>query len=131
VAKPKPAKKQEIEVLNPKGATSSADSSSTPTAAKNTGGDDGEEEDSDLPEMTPALIGFSKIPFGNFEQSFRYIQQNRETFVPGASDALLVAAFNAESDGKPKYARQCTHQSLLLQYCEKIGGDGLGMFFSK
>jgi cell division cycle protein 37 len=81
--------------------------------------------------MNPTLIGFSQIPFGDYEKSFKYIQDHRDTVVPGASDALLVAAFTAQSEGKKKYARQCVHQSLLLQYCEKIGGDGVRVFFQK
>lgn len=51
--------------------------------------------------------------------------------VPGASDALLVAAFTAESNGQFRYAQQCVHQSLLIQYCEKLGGDGVRVFFKK
>jgi len=48
-----------------------------------------------------------------------------------AADALLVAAFTAEGKGKSKYAKQCVHQSLLLQYGEKLGKDGVGIFFKK
>ena len=51
--------------------------------------------------------------------------------MPGASDALLVAAFTAQGDGKAKYAKQCVHQSLLLQYCEKLGKDGVSIFFKR
>jgi len=131
VIKPKEPKKKatttEIEVLNPKvsASTSSAASSSVPTISNE------DLDDMDLPEMTATLVGFSKIPYGDFEQSFRYIQAHRDTVVEGASDALIVAAFSAESEGKHKYARQCVHQSLLLQYCEKIGGDGVRVFFGK
>ncbi|KIK18353.1 hypothetical protein PISMIDRAFT_109573 [Pisolithus microcarpus 441] len=57
--------------------------------------------------------------------------RTRDLFVPGASDALLVAAFRAQMDGKAKYARQCVHQSLLLQYCDKLGKDGVRVFFEK
>jgi cell division cycle protein 37 len=81
--------------------------------------------------MTPSLTEFSKIGWGRFEQSYEFIKAHREVVVPGASDALLIAAFRAARDGKEKYARQCVHQSLLLQYCEKIGGDGVRMFFMK
>ena len=49
----------------------------------------------------------------------------------GASDALLVAGFRAQGQNQPKYAKQCIHQSLLLQYCEKLGRDGVGVFFKK
>lgn len=49
----------------------------------------------------------------------------------GSSDALLVAAFKAEQAGEKRYAKQCVHQSLVLQYGEKLGHDGFRLFFKK
>ena len=112
----------EIEVLNPKA------TASTPTPEDK---DEDEDEDEELPELTPALQVFSKIPLGAYDKSFEYIQQHREVYVPGAADALFVAAFRAQNQEKYKYAKQCVHQSLLLQYCEKLGRDGVGVFFKK
>ncbi|KAF5314894.1 hypothetical protein D9619_006969 [Psilocybe cf. subviscida] len=111
-----------FEVLNPKSAESSTSDPAT--------NDDDEEEDG-LPELTESLIAFSKLPAKDYEKSYEFIQQHRDVYVPGASDALLVAAFTAEGENKPKYARQCVFQSLLLQYCEKLGRDGVGIFFKK
>ncbi|KAF9485816.1 hsp90-like protein [Pholiota conissans] len=110
-----------IEVLNPQ----SVETSSSSKAAD----DDAEEEG--LPELTPSLEAFSKIPLWSYEKSFEFIQEHRDVYVPGASDALLVAAFTAQGEGKSKYAKQCVHQSLLIQYCEKLGRDGVGIFFKK
>ncbi|KAJ7025338.1 hypothetical protein C8F04DRAFT_136573 [Mycena alexandri] len=90
-----------------------------------------EELDDDITNLTPSLEAFSKIPLKAFEQSFRFIQQHRDVVVPGASDSLLGAAFKAQYDDKPKYAKQCVHQSLLLQYGDKLGASGLGIFFKK
>ncbi|KAJ6585071.1 hsp90-like protein [Mycena capillaripes] len=87
--------------------------------------------DDDIANLTPSLDAFSRIPLKAFEQSFRFIQQHRDVVVPGASDSLLGAAFKAQYDDKPKYAKQCVHQSLLLQYGDKLGVDGLGVFFKK
>ena len=115
-------KTTEIEVLNPKASSSS---SAPPPPDTDT-----EEEDS-LPQLSPSLVGFSKIPVGNFEKSYEYIQGHRDVIVEGASDALLVAAFEAESEGKTKYAAQCVFQSLLLQYCDQLGKDGVGVFFRR
>ena len=124
-AKPK-AKTTEFEVLNPKASTSTA----APTAA-----DDDEDEDfledTELPELTPSLETFSRLPLWGYETSWKFIQSHRDVVVPGASDALLVAAFRAQGDAKEKYAKQCVHQSLLLQYCDKLGGDGVRVFFQK
>ncbi|KAJ3722101.1 Cdc37 N terminal kinase binding-domain-containing protein [Lentinula guzmanii] len=110
----------EFETLNPKASSSKLPSSSVST-----------EEDDALPELTPSLAEFSKIPYRGFQKSFEYIQNHRDVIVPGASDALLVAAFTAEGEGRKKLAKQCVHQSLLLQYCEKLGGDGVRVFFQK
>jgi len=84
-----------------------------------------------LPELTPSLEAFSKLPIGDYEKSFHFIQEHRDVYVPGAADALLIAAFTAQGEGKAKWAKQCVHQSLLLQYCEKLGRDGVGLFFKK
>lgn len=93
---------------------------------------DSEEEDAgNLPNLTPELLGFSKIKIGNYEESYRYIQEHRSTYVSGADDALLVAAYEAESKGQNKYAKQCVNQALLLQYCEKLGKDGPALFFRR
>ena len=81
--------------------------------------------------MTPSLVEFSKLPLMGFEETWEFIKQHRDVVVPGASDALLVAAFEAQSEGRSEYARKCVHQSLLLSYCEKLGGDGVSLFFRK
>lgn len=112
-----------VEVLNPKGME--AAETSEVTSKDDGDGDDG------VPEMTPSLEEFAKIPLGEFEKSFHFIQQHRDVYVPGAPDALFIAGFTAQSAGKAKYAKQCVHQSLLLQYCEKLGKDGVGVFFKK
>ncbi|KAF7288542.1 Hsp90 co-chaperone Cdc37g [Mycena chlorophos] len=93
--------------------------------------DEEEDLDDDISNLTPSLEAFSRLPLKGFEQSFRFIQQHRDVVVPGASDSLLGAAFKAQYDGKPTYAKQCVHQSLLLQYGDKLGVDGLAVFFRK
>jgi cell division cycle protein 37 len=113
--------------LNPKAAEPSTSSAPSSKPA-----DDNEDDDDEsIPELTPSLEAFSKIRLGDYAKSFEFIQQHRDVYVPGASDALLVAAFTAEGEGKSKYAKQCVHQSLLIQYCEKLGRDGVGVFFKK
>ncbi|KAJ6508659.1 hsp90-like protein [Mycena sanguinolenta] len=90
-----------------------------------------EDLDEDIANLPPSLKAFSKIPLKGFEQSFRFIQEHRDVVVPGASDALLGAAFKAQYENESKYAKQCIHQSLLLQYGDKLGTNGLGVFFKK
>ncbi|KAF9221658.1 hypothetical protein BS17DRAFT_785134 [Gyrodon lividus] len=113
------------EVLNP--GTSSSTSVPSPSAVA----EDEDEEPEALPELTPTLALFSRLPLWDYSKSFSFIQSNRDVVVSGASDALLVTAFQAQSDGEPAYAKQCVHQSLLLQYCDKLGRDGVRVFFQK
>ena len=81
--------------------------------------------------MTPVITEFSKLPLEGFQESWDFIKAHRDVVVPGASDALLVAGYRAEREGKHKYAKKCVHQSLLLQYGEKLGRDGISVFFKK
>lgn len=85
----------------------------------------------ELPHMTPALEEFAKLPLWDFDKSWFFIQNHRDVVVPGASDALLISAFRAQRADKSKYAKQCVHQSLILQYGEKLGKDGVQLFFRR
>ena len=87
--------------------------------------------DEELPHMTPTLEEFAKLPLWDFDKSWLFIQNHRDVVVPGASDALLLSAFRAQRAGKSKYAKQCVHQSLILQYGEKLGKDGVQLFFRR
>ena len=94
-------------------------------------GEGAAEDGDDIPEMTEEMLAFSKLPLNGYQQSFEMLQKHPDIYTPGASDALLIAAFNAENDGKHNYAKRCVHQSLLLQYCEKLGTDGVRVFFKR
>ncbi|KAL5482910.1 CDC37_3 [Sanghuangporus weigelae] len=131
--------KTDIEVINPKGVehaqvaalasqSTPAGPSSSSSAAAATKEDD---EDEEVPEMTPSLEAFSHLPLRGYEESFHFIQEHRDVYVPGASDALLVAGFRAEREGRHAYAKQCVHQALLIQYCEQLGTDGVRLFFKR
>ncbi len=116
----------EFETLNERGVASSSTAAAADTAAKTE-----EEELEDLPQLTPSLEQFSHLPLHAYEQSWEFIKAHRDVIVPGAADALLVAAFEAQGRGEAAYSKQCVHQSLLLSYCEKLGGDGVRVFFQK
>lgn len=129
-------KVQTIEVLNPKAndetaVAQMAFNSSAPGPSTSPGEEDDDDDDFDIPEMTPKLNEFSKLPLKGYEKSYSFLQHNREVYVKGASDALLVAAFTAETKDQHGYSKQCVHQSLLLQYCEKLGKDGVQLFFKR
>lgn len=80
--------------------------------------------------MTPSLELFARQAH-SWEASWRCIQEHRDIVVPGAADALLVAAFEAESRGEKAYAKACVRQSLALSWSEKLGKDGVRVFFLK
>ena len=115
--------KQTIEVLNEPSSSSSAPAASSSSA----GADDVDE----LPTMTPELKEFAKLPLWDFQRSWDFIKEHRAVVVEGASDALLVEAFEAETRGDKKLAKKAVHQSLLLQYGDKLGTDGLKLFFQR
>ncbi|KAG8697635.1 hsp90 co-chaperone Cdc37, partial [Ceratobasidium sp. 395] len=128
VAQPlsKPKKKVEtIEVLNPKGKSKEVETPAISTQA------DDDDDDEPLPELTPTLADFALLPLGDFDGAFKFIQAHHDVFVPGATDALLLAGFRAQMKGESKYAKQCVNRSLMLQYCEKLGRDGVSLFFQR
>ncbi|KAF8270812.1 Cdc37 N terminal kinase binding-domain-containing protein [Lactarius quietus] len=86
-------------------------------------------EYADIPYMTPSLEEFAKLPLGGVEKLWPFIQNHPEVVVPSAPDALLVAAYWAQMDGKSKHAKQCVHRSQVLEYIEKLGKDGVRLFF--
>jgi cell division cycle protein 37 len=112
-----------VEVLNPEASSSAPPVS--PTSQEPPAVED------ELPHMTPSLEEFARIPLWEFEKSWLFIQNHRDVVVPGASDALLVSAFRAQREGKSRSAKQCVHQSLILQYGEKLGKDGVQLFFRR
>ncbi|KAH7107929.1 hsp90-like protein [Auriculariales sp. MPI-PUGE-AT-0066] len=131
---PKAAKKEkavDYEVLNPKASSSSSKPAAESAATVDDEVDTDEEEAESLPDMTPELKDYAKIQLHDWEALYKYLQAHRSIFVPGAADALLVEGFTAEQRGASKYAAQCIHRSLTLQYAEKLGVDGPRVFFQR
>ncbi|KAG8871476.1 hsp90 co-chaperone Cdc37 [Tulasnella sp. 331] len=125
------SKKTEIEVLNPK-ASAAAPVPTTNEAVDVEEADDEDDDPERIPDLTPTLLEFSHIPLGQFEQSFTFIQGHaRQVIATGTYDQLVIAGFRAAIKGNKKYAKQCVHQALLIQYCEKLGKDGVRLFFKR
>ncbi|GJJ15575.1 hypothetical protein Clacol_009853 [Clathrus columnatus] len=136
--KKKKVKETMFETINPKTSQGMppteniVPADATSSVGKSPAEDEDNDGDDELPELTPALLGFSKIKYKDYNASWKYIQDYpRHVIVPGATDALLVEAFSAQRRGQKKYAKQCVHQGLLLQYCEKLGPDGVRLFFRR
>ncbi|EJT51074.1 hsp90 co-chaperone Cdc37 [Trichosporon asahii var. asahii CBS 2479] len=116
--KPKTAPKketvEEIEVLNP-GASPAAD----------------EIDEDDVPSLSTSARKFANIPMGDFEASYRFIQQDPSVLSESTHDALLLEAFSAERRGEKDLAKRCVYQSLLVNYCRELGRDGVALFFQR
>ncbi|GAM82735.1 hypothetical protein ANO11243_007210 [Dothideomycetidae sp. 11243] len=87
--------------------------------------------DDDEMSASPLAKQFGKIPFGDYKTSLQFISGHPSIVKETETDGLLVEAFNAQSEGKEAYARQCVHQALLIQYCRQLGKDGVGLFFKR
>ncbi|EHY57908.1 Hsp90 co-chaperone Cdc37 [Exophiala dermatitidis] len=158
--KPKPSseksKKKEktttesVELLNaPKGLSSqSRDALKSPDGAISSGAEadveddallekgkgqdeEDDEEDETSLKLTPEGQGFAKIKLGDYRACLQYISEHPEIVNERTQDALMIEAFNAQMKGQDAYAKQCVHQSLLIQYCRQLGRDGVGVFFKR
>ncbi|KAH8990829.1 Cdc37 N terminal kinase binding-domain-containing protein [Lactarius akahatsu] len=67
-----------------------------------------------LPQMTPSLEEFARLPLLDFEKLWLFIQSHREVVATGASEALFLAAFRAQRS----------------EYSAKLGKDDLRKFFN-
>ncbi|CAG8444153.1 15895_t:CDS:2 [Funneliformis mosseae] len=65
------------------------------------------------------------------EKSFKFITKHPEVVSQEIVDQILAEAFQSQLKGKAKYAKQSVHQAWLLQYCQKLGKDGVTLFFRR
>ena len=90
-----------------------------------------DEEDSENIRASKNAKEFAKISVGNYRECLQYISQHPDILTERDSDGLLVEAFDAQIAGRDKYAKQCVHQALLIQYCRQLGRDGVQLFFKR
>lgn len=142
---------REFETLNP-GATKNA----TLTSPADRGSDNLGHDDEEPPPITPLMKEFASLPsslasvplsaeslgsqseiktvkLGAFETMFHFLGSHKELLRPsyGTTDALLVQAFQSQMAGQNSLARMCTEKALLVQYCNKLGPDGVSLFFQR
>ncbi|KAL7416941.1 Cdc37 N terminal kinase binding-domain-containing protein [Mrakia frigida] len=110
-----------IEVLNPQASTSQISTTSP----------DSDAEDDELPVATPVALAFLSVPYLDFDKAFEFVQRNPTVMFESTTDALLLEAFNAEIAGDKKKARICVEKGLLVQFCRKLGKDGVRLFFQR
>lgn len=126
-----------IEVLNPSSDLTSG-SGSISTSGPTPDPDDQEieqvpdiEDTDEPPSMTPSTTAFSRLPIRGYTQSFEFIQKDPSILMEKNTDALLAEAFEAELKGERERAKRCVHQGLMIQYCRKLGKDGVRLFFQR
>lgn len=81
--------------------------------------------------MTPLTKAFSNIPLRGYSESFQFIQKDPSILMERNTDALLGEAFEAELKGERERSKRCVHQGLMIQYCRKLGKDGVRLFFQR
>ena len=147
-------KTQHIETLNP-GAVQAAPAAA-PAAAPGASAAT-ESDDEDAPTVTPVMKAFASLPTAlknvplsttgfpegfnpakelklePFQEAFHYLGQHKELLHAsyGTADALLMLAFESQMAGQKALARMCTEKALLVQYCNKLGPDGVSLFFKR
>lgn len=119
----------------------------------------GEQLDQDtIHEATPEMIEFAQLPssipaslsltaaslpaafapktlnLNAFEQAYEFLRAHPRLVKAESSravDSLLLTAFEAQQGGKDVLARKAVEKALLLQYCTKLGPDGVRLFFQR
>lgn len=91
-----------------------------------------DDDDDDALKLSPDGKTFAKIKVGDFKASLDFIGKHYDDIVnEKTQEALLGEAFEVQLKGQERYAKQCVHQSLLIQYCRNLGRDGVGVFFKR
>nr|CAG8549689.1 10169_t:CDS:2 [Entrophospora candida] len=125
---PSSKKKSEkvVEVLNPNAQIKQfGDENKSTTTKKDV---DEEEESGDI-EVTELAKQFAEIK--DYKMSYEFITKHPEVVSQEMTDQILAEAFQAQLKGKAKLAKQCAHQGWLLQYCQRLGKDGVRLFFER
>lgn len=75
----------------------------------------------------------SLLRYDAFDKARAFLASHKELLREnyGTCDALMLEAFETEMSGKRQYARQCIEKALLVQYCTRLGPDGVSLFFQR
>lgn len=90
-----------------------------------------DDDDEELPKATNDVLDFVKIRYLDFDAALLFIQSHPLVMAEGTTDSLLIESFNSEMEGKKDLARRCVEKGLLVQYCRKLGRDGVRLFFQR
>lgn len=121
---------QQIEVLNPDAPKHGNDDQQQGSSSNTAAGSD-DDDDEGIPDITASAAAFSEIGIRQYDKSWEFIQRDPSVLVESTTDSLLAEAFEAELKGDKTRAKRCIHQGLLVQYCRKLGRDGVRLFFQR
>ncbi|KAK9719000.1 hsp90 co-chaperone Cdc37 [Basidiobolus ranarum] len=130
ISKPKPTEPVEktkvktIEVLNPE-INKNPNSSEIKTSTL----DEEEDDEYEEVEASDALIEFGLQT--DYSKSYELIKADPTLVSEAHADELMAEAFKYQLSDFSNEARAFVHQSLVLQYCVKLGSDGIGLFFHR
>ena len=125
-------KKTQIETLNPKSSGTQADAGPSKSGyASDDESASTDDDDQNVPTLSPAARKFTKLEIGNWEQAFSALSKEPKLLHEEVDDSIMIEAFEASMRGDKRYAYDCVHQALVLQYCRKLGRDGVALFFKR
>lgn len=79
--------------------------------------------------MSKEAEAFAKLK--GFEASYKHLEKHPEIITEKIHDQILAEAFTAQLKGEEEKAKNYVIQSLTLQYCGQLGGNGTKVFFEK
>jgi cell division cycle protein 37 len=122
-----------VELLNPPKRPEASRSDTGQSSGADADVEEGSAADDDeTADASPLAKDFAKVKYADYSANLAFISKHPDILNEKETDGLLVEAFNAELDGKHKYAKQCVHQALLIQYCRQLGGrNGVELFFKR
>jgi len=88
---------------------------------------------SSIKALPSSFIPSKHLDTTPFEIAYKFLASHKE-LIPesaGTPDALLVEAFQASMRGEIELARRCTEKALMVQYVNKLGKDGMSLFFKR
>ena len=115
-------KEKSIEVLN-NPSTSINEPSPSSTNTYN--------DDDDLPQLTPSMETLSKVSLRDFDGLVNILSKDKALLNERTTDALFVEAFNKGMKGDQLNSKQCVQAGLFIQYCNKLGKDGVSLFLQR
>ncbi|PWY99252.1 hypothetical protein BCV70DRAFT_115127 [Testicularia cyperi] len=148
---------QVIETLNSPSAASGSDTGTSVASQTTRNDNNDDDDDDDVPEADSAMRSFADLPpcipasvplsassmpasaasksldTKPFQMALEFLSSHKSLLSEqtGTTDSLLLEAFNAQMAGKAASARKCVEKALMVQYCNKLGKDGVNLFFRR